>query len=85
MAFLLIRFFPDIITATPFKQLLVLQVVKTELNALVPNMLNFWFSSDERVFMQAPETEYPVVVRFDSVNYAGIATNNFGIDELTVV
>ena len=35
--------------------------------------------------MQAPETEYPVVVRFDSVNYAGIATNNFGIDELTVV
>lgn len=25
---------------------------------------------------------YPVVVRFDSVNYAGVATNNFGLDEV---
>jgi photosystem I subunit 4 len=25
---------------------------------------------------------YPVVVRFDSVNYAGINTNNFALDEL---
>jgi photosystem I subunit 4 len=25
---------------------------------------------------------YPVVVRFDSVNYAGTNTNNFALDEL---
>ncbi|MFN9165034.1 MAG: photosystem I reaction center subunit IV [Pseudanabaena sp.] len=24
---------------------------------------------------------YPVIVRFDSVNYSNIATNNFAIDE----
>ena len=28
---------------------------------------------------------YPVVVRFEKVNYAGVATNNFAIDELIVV
>jgi photosystem I subunit IV len=29
--------------------------------------------------------EYPVVVRFDSVNYAGVATNNFGLEEVKEV
>ena len=29
--------------------------------------------------------EYPVVVRFDNVNYAGVATNNFGLKEVEVV
>ena len=28
---------------------------------------------------------YPVIVRFDSVNYANIATNNFAIDEVEEV
>ncbi len=28
---------------------------------------------------------YPVVVRFDSVNYSGTNTNNFAIDELVVI
>jgi photosystem I subunit 4 len=28
---------------------------------------------------------YPVVVRFDSVNYSGTNTNNFAISELTKV
>lgn len=28
---------------------------------------------------------YPVVVRFDSVNYSGTNTNNFAINELVVV
>ena len=28
---------------------------------------------------------YPVVVRFDSINYSGTNTNNFAIDELLVI
>lgn len=28
---------------------------------------------------------YPVVVRFDNVNYSGTNTNNFAINELVVV
>ncbi len=29
--------------------------------------------------------KYPVVVRFDKVNYAGVNTNNFSAEELEVV
>jgi photosystem I subunit 4 len=32
--------------------------------------------------MQAPGVRYPVVVRFDNVNYAGVSTNNYAVDEL---
>ena len=28
---------------------------------------------------------YPVVVRFDNVNYSGTNTNNFAFDELVVI
>lgn len=30
-------------------------------------------------------TKYPVTVRFDKVNYAGVSTNNYGLDEVEVV
>jgi photosystem I subunit 4 len=31
---------------------------------------------------QVAGVRYPVVVRFDKVNYAGISTNNYAPDEL---
>ena len=30
-------------------------------------------------------TRYPVVVRFESVNYSGTNTNNFGLEEVVEV
>ena len=31
------------------------------------------------------DDRYPVVVRMEKVNYAGVATNNFALDELVVI
>jgi len=30
-------------------------------------------------------TRYPVVVRFNKVNYAGVSTNNYALDEIQEV
>ncbi|KAI8523147.1 hypothetical protein RHMOL_Rhmol13G0051500 [Rhododendron molle] len=32
-----------------------------------------------------PKTRYPVVVRFDKVNYANVSTNNYALDEIQEV
>jgi photosystem I subunit 4 len=36
-----------------------------------------------RVSYQSAGVRYPVVVRFDKVNYAGYSTNNYGLSEIT--
>ncbi|KAG8370853.1 hypothetical protein BUALT_Bualt13G0026600 [Buddleja alternifolia] len=37
------------------------------------------------VIGQDPNTRYPVVVRFNKVNYANVSTNNYALDEVEVV
>ena len=34
---------------------------------------------------QDPKSRYPIVVRFNKVNYAGISTNNYALDEIEEV
>jgi hypothetical protein len=50
-------------------------------NLLVTKLLFHWF-----VFVvQDPNTRYPVVVRFQKVNYANVSTNNYALDEVEEV
>ena len=47
---------------------------------------SYWFQECGTVATIAKSGDrYPVVVRFDKVNYAGVATNNFAVDELIEV
>jgi photosystem I subunit 4 len=48
---------------------------------------SYWYLQGGSVVAvdQQPGVRYPVVVRFTTVNYAGISTNNFAIDELEEV
>jgi photosystem I subunit 4 len=48
---------------------------------------SYWYLQGGSVVAvdQQPGVRYPVVVRFNTVNYAGISTNNFAIDELEEV
>lgn len=48
---------------------------------------SYWFNKVGVVVSIEKSTiiRYPIVVRFDSVNYSGTNTNNFAIDELVVV
>ena len=45
---------------------------------------SYWFQECGKVATvdTKGENRYGVVVRFDKVNYAGVATNNFALDEL---
>merc|ERR1711924_114841 len=47
---------------------------------------SYWFQECGTIATIAKgEDRYPVVVRFEKVNYAGVATNNFVLDELVEV
>lgn len=47
---------------------------------------SYWFNDTGKVAtVDQSGIRYPVVVRFEKVNYSGTNTNNFAIDELVVV
>ncbi|KAL9271042.1 Photosystem I reaction center subunit IV A, chloroplastic-like protein [Drosera capensis] len=45
---------------------------------------SYWYKGVGSVVAvdQDPNTRYPVVVRFNKVNYANISTNNYALDEI---
>ncbi|MBA0861637.1 hypothetical protein Goshw_029878 [Gossypium schwendimanii] len=48
---------------------------------------SYWYNSFGSVVTvdQDPKTRYPVVVRFNKVNYANVSTNNYALDEIAEV
>ncbi|KAJ8639092.1 hypothetical protein MRB53_015786 [Persea americana] len=48
---------------------------------------SYWFNGIGSVVAvdQDPKTRYPVVVRFNKVNYANVSTNNYALDEIQEV
>ncbi|KAK1308778.1 hypothetical protein QJS10_CPA09g01925 [Acorus calamus] len=48
---------------------------------------SYWFNGVGSVVAvdQDPNTRYPVVVRFNKVNYANVSTNNYALDEIQEV
>ncbi|KAI4364536.1 hypothetical protein MLD38_020613 [Melastoma candidum] len=48
---------------------------------------SYWFKDVGSVVVvdQDPKTRYPVVVRFNKVNYANVSTNNYALDEIQEV
>ncbi|KAF5188502.1 Photosystem i reaction center subunit iv [Thalictrum thalictroides] len=48
---------------------------------------SYWFNGTGSVVAvdQDPGTRYPVVVRFNKVNYANVSTNNYALDEIQEV
>ncbi|KAK8630531.1 hypothetical protein V6N13_079321 [Hibiscus sabdariffa] len=48
---------------------------------------SYWYNSYGSVVTvdQDPKTRYPVVVRFNKVNYANVSTNNYALDEIEEV
>ena len=44
---------------------------------------SYWFNDYGKVIsVDQTGVRYPVVVRFEKVNYAGVSTNNYALDEI---
>jgi len=45
---------------------------------------SYWYGKEGNVVVvdKNPEVRYPVTVRFTAINYAGVNTNNFALDEV---
>ncbi|KAI4300107.1 hypothetical protein L6164_033521 [Bauhinia variegata] len=48
---------------------------------------SYWYNGTGSVVAvdQDPKSRYPVVVRFNKVNYANVSTNNYALDEIEEV
>ncbi|XP_020674283.1 photosystem I reaction center subunit IV A, chloroplastic [Dendrobium catenatum] len=48
---------------------------------------SYWYNGTGSVVTvdQDPKSRYPIVVRFNKVNYAGVSTNNYALDEIEEV
>ena len=43
---------------------------------------SYWYLDIGTVALVEKETRYPVLVRFDKVNYSGVNSSNFSVEEL---
>eukprot|EP00546_Thalassionema_frauenfeldii_P015197 CAMPEP_0178919770 /NCGR_PEP_ID=MMETSP0786-20121207/14627_1 /TAXON_ID=186022 /ORGANISM="Thalassionema frauenfeldii, Strain CCMP 1798" /LENGTH=99 /DNA_ID=CAMNT_0020593749 /DNA_START=61 /DNA_END=360 /DNA_ORIENTATION=- len=65
-----------------------LDAIKRGSKVLIKRPESYWFNQIGNVASADPEgtpIRYPIVVRFENVNYAGASTNNFAYDEVEEV